>query len=71
MSLFLKWLFPKLFGPRFRVPGSKVTAVGNCLLYLSRSEIPDITHWVKRLHKKDEDRIPLIKADWRFFNPER
>jgi hypothetical protein len=64
-------LFLKLFGSRFRVHGSKVTTVGNCLLYLSRSKIPDITHWVKRLHKNDEDRIPVIKADWKLFNPER
>jgi hypothetical protein len=33
--------------------------------------IPEITHWVKRLYKNDEDRIPLIKAGWEFFNPER
>jgi len=39
-------LHPKLIGSRFRVQRSKVTTIWNCLLYWSRSEISEITHWV-------------------------
>jgi hypothetical protein len=39
------FLGPKPIGSRFRVYGSKVTTVLNCLFYCSRFEIPDFTHW--------------------------
>jgi len=33
--------------------------------------MPEITLWVKRLYNNDEGRIPVIRADWDFLNPER
>jgi hypothetical protein len=33
--------------------------------------MPDFTPWVKRLYKNDENKTPLIRAGWVFFNPER
>ena len=51
--------------------GSKVTSDEHYSPYWSRSGIPDIPHWIKRLYKHDEDRIPLIWAVWGFLNPER
>ena len=47
------------------ISGKKQSSVIN-----HQSEIPDITHLVKRLYKNDEDRIPLIRNSLVFFNPE-
>jgi len=52
-------IIPELIGSRFRVQGSKVTTDWNCVQFCSRSEIPDITHWVARLYNHDEGKIPL------------
>ena len=34
-------------------------------------EYPTSPHWVKKIYKYDENRIPLIRVGWVFFNPER
>jgi hypothetical protein len=51
--------------------GSKVTPIGNCFRSDQDPEYPTSPHWVKKIYKNDENRIPLKRVGWVFFNPER
>jgi hypothetical protein len=42
----------KLWGSRFRVQGSKVSTDGYGSQYESKSGIPVIPHWVKRVYSQ-------------------